>query len=74
VEEVIDFEFKLTDGYVFSAELIFKFDEFVFEFDPHFALIVKIILILFLGLLELFSLVFEHKLDFVVSLLFIGIV
>ena len=74
VEEVVDFEFELTDGYIFSAELIFEFDEFVFEFDSHFALIVKIILILFLGLFELFSLVFEHELNFVVALVIVGVV
>ncbi len=74
VEEVVDFEFELTDGYIFSAELIFEFDKFVFEFNSHFALIVKIILILFLGLFELFSLVFEHELNFVVALVIVGVV
>ena len=74
MKKVVNFEFKLTDSDVFSAKLILKFDEFVFEFDSHFALIIKIILILFLGLLELFSLVFKHELNFVVSLIIVGIV
>ena len=74
VEEIVNFEFELTDGNVFSTELIFEFDEFVFEFDSHFSLIVEIILILFLGLLELFSLVFEHEFNFVVALVIVGVI
>ena len=57
MKQVIDLEFKLTDVDIFSTELIFEFDEFVFEFDSHFAFIVQIVFVFLLGLLELFSLV-----------------
>lgn len=64
MEEVVYFELEFRNDDFFAAELILEFDEFVFELDSHFALIIEIVLVLFLGLLELFSFVFEHKLDF----------
>lgn len=64
VEEVVYFELKFRNDDFFAAELILKLDKFVFELDSHFALIIEIVLVLFLGLLELFPFVFEHKLDF----------
>ena len=74
VKKIVDLKLKLTDGNIFTTELILEFDEFIFEFDSHFTLIVKIILILFLGLFEFFSFVFKHKLNFIVALIFIGVI
>lgn len=64
MKNVVHFELKLRDDNFFAAELILKFDKFVFEFDPKFPLIVKIIFKLFFSLFEFFPLVFEHELKF----------
>jgi hypothetical protein len=74
VKKIVDLELKLTDGNIFTTELILEFDEFIFEFDSHLTLIIKIIFILFFGLLELFSLILKHELNLVVALVFVGIV
>jgi hypothetical protein len=74
VKKIVDLELKLTDGDIFPTELILEFDEFIFEFDSHLTLIIKIIFILFFGLLELFSLILKHELNLVVALVFVGIV
>lgn len=63
MQQVIDFELQFRDSDLFSAELIFKFDKFVLEFNSHFSLIVQIVLILLFGLFELFSFIFKHKLN-----------
>ena len=74
MKQVVDFELQFWDGDLLSAKLVFELDEFVFEFDPHFSLIVKIVLVLLLGLFELFPLVFEHKFDLSKILIVISII
>ncbi len=74
VKKIVDFEFELTDGNIFTTEFILEFDEFIFEFDSHLTLIIQIVFILFLGLLELFSFILKHELNLVVALVFVGIV
>lgn len=74
VKKIVDFEFELTDGNIFTTELILEFDEFIFEFDSHLTLIIQIVFIFFFGLLELFSFILKHELNLVVALVFVGIV
>lgn len=64
MEKVVNFELKFRGGYILSAEFILKFNQFVLKLNTHFSLIVKVILKLILGFLELFTLVFQHKLKF----------
>ena len=63
MKEVIDFEFCFREGDFFAAEFVFEFDEFILEFYPPFALVVKISLQFLLGFPELVAFVLEHELD-----------
>ena len=42
MEKIVDFELQFRKGNIFSTKLIFKFDQFVLEFNPQLSLVVKI--------------------------------
>ena len=71
VKQVIDFKLELGNQNLFSIELILKFDEFVFELDPQLSFVIEVVFELFLGLLELLALIFEHELNFSKVMIFI---
>jgi hypothetical protein len=63
MQEIVYLELKLRDKDFLPAEFILELDEFILKLNSHFSFVIQIIFVLFLGLLKLFPLIFEHKLN-----------
>ena len=70
VEKVVYFKLQFGGRAIFSAKLIFKFDQFVLKLNPQLPLVVEVVFQLVFILLEFFPLIFEHELDFVKIVIF----
>ena len=75
MKQVIDLELKFRSFDILLAELIFELDQLILKLDSQFPFIIEVVFKLFLGLLELLSLVFEHELEFssIIILMEIGV-
>lgn len=74
VQKVVYLKLQFGDEYFFATEFVFQFYQFVLELNPHFALVVQIILVLLLRLLEFLPLILKHILDLVQTLIFVPVI
>jgi hypothetical protein len=74
MQKIVNFELKLGNCDLFSAEFVLEFDELVLKLYSHFPFVVQIVLVFLFGLFELFPLVFEHEFYLSKVLIFILII